>query len=79
MQDIRSEDIVVVSKLRKTYKLEDGREVSVLRNITLDRTVESIPIQRGEFVMIRGPSGSGKTRYDRFTIYHKFNEHHWNN
>lgn len=52
---------MVVSNLRKNYKLQDGRDVPVLRNITLDRSVESFPIKRGEFVVIRGPSGSGKT------------------
>lgn len=63
-QDINEDDIVVVRKLRKSYKLQDGREVGVLRNITLDRSVESFPIRRGEFLIIRGPSGSGKTRYE---------------
>ena len=52
---------MVVSNLRKNYKLQDGRDIPVLRNITLDRSVESFPIKRGEFVVIRGPSGSGKT------------------
>ena len=57
-----NEDLVVIKELRKTYQLADGREVSVLRNITLHPSVSSFPIKRGEFLIIRGPSGSGKTR-----------------
>ena len=34
--EINEDDIVVTSHLRKSYKLQDGREVVVLRNITLD-------------------------------------------
>ena len=30
--------------------------------ITLDDSVSSFPIKKGEFLIIRGPSGSGKTR-----------------
>lgn len=60
--EINDDDIIVVRKLRKSYTLQDGREVGVLRNITLDTSVESLPIKRGEFLIIRGPSGSGKTR-----------------
>lgn len=59
--EINEDDIVVTSHLRKSYKLQDGREVTVLRNITLDNSVDSFPVKRGEFVIIRGPSGSGKT------------------
>ena len=60
-QEINEDDIVVTNQIRKSYTLQDGREVTVLRNITLDNTVESFPIKRGEFLIIRGPSGSGKT------------------
>ena len=61
--EINEADIVVANRLRKTYKLQDGREVIVLRNITLDNSVDSFPVKRGEFVIIRGPSGSGKTSF----------------
>ena len=61
-QEEDGEDIVVIKELRKSYQLADGREVPVLRNITLDRSVASFPIKKGEFLVIRGPSGSGKTR-----------------
>ena len=61
--EINEDDIVVTSHLRKSYKLQDGREVVVLRNITLDNSVDSFPVKRGEFVIIRGPSGSGKTSF----------------
>lgn len=59
----QSNNIIVIRNLRKSYTLQDGREVTVLRNITMDDSVESFPIQRGEFLMIRGHSGSGKTRF----------------
>ena len=61
LPEINEDDIVVANCLRKCYKLQDGREVIVLRNITLDNSVDSFPVKRGEFVIIRGPSGSGKT------------------
>lgn len=61
IQEEENENIVVIRDLKKSYTLQDGREVSVLRNITLDSSVECFPIQRGEFLVIRGPSGSGKT------------------
>ena len=56
------EDIVIITDLKKSYKLQDGREIPVLRNISLNSSVPSFPIKRGEFLIIRGPSGSGKTR-----------------
>ena len=64
-ENIQSNSIISIHRLRKSYTLQDGREVTVLRNITMDDSVESFPIQRGEFLMIRGPSGSGKTRFSR--------------
>ena len=53
---------MVIRRIRKSYTLQDGREVGVLRNITLDNGVDSFPVKQGEFLVIRGPSGSGKTR-----------------
>ena len=58
----QDEDIVVIKELKKSYQLQDGRDIPVLRNITLDDSVSSFPIKKGEFLIIRGPSGSGKTR-----------------
>ncbi|KAK8799112.1 hypothetical protein WA171_005860 [Blastocystis sp. BT1] len=57
----QDEDIVVIKELKKSYQLQDGRDIPVLRNITLDNSVSSFPIKKGEFLIIRGPSGSGKT------------------
>ncbi len=52
----------MIKELKKSYQLQDGRDIPVLRNITLDNSVSSFPIKKGEFLIIRGPSGSGKTR-----------------
>ena len=60
-QEEENDDSVVIRNLKKSYTLQDGREVAVLRNITLDSSVECFPVKRGEFLVIRGPSGSGKT------------------
>lgn len=60
-QEEENDDIVVIRNLKKSYTLQDGREVAVLRKITLDSSVECFPVKRGEFLVIRGPSGSGKT------------------
>ena len=54
-------DVVYVEDLCKTYYLEDGRPIEILKHISLSYDSAVFPIQKGEFVIIRGPSGGGKT------------------
>ena len=56
-------DVVYVEDLCKTYYLEDGRPIEILKHISLSYDSAVFPIQKGEFVIIRGPSGGGKTTY----------------
>lgn len=49
-----STEIVDVKNVEKTFKLEKGIEVPVLRGVNFS-------IEEGEFVSIMGPSGSGKS------------------
>jgi putative ABC transport system ATP-binding protein len=63
------EPLVVVRDLHKSYDLDGGGKVDVLKGISLcledprggKGFHEFFPIRRGEFVMLRGASGQGKT------------------
>lgn len=50
--------VIEVKDLHKTFKLQDGRELEVLRGI-------STGISKGEKIAVIGPSGSGKSTFLR--------------